>query len=69
MARIVVTPDHDTDVVLMDEHVSSVHLESELSSRQVAQRLAWAVEDAEATARAEAGASFPSTSKPARAHA
>jgi hypothetical protein len=49
MARIIVTPDEQSDVVLFDEHVYPIHLENQLSSLQVAERLAWAVEDAEAT--------------------
>jgi hypothetical protein len=48
MARIIVTPDEQTDVVLLDEHLYPVHLDNELSSLQVAERLAWAVNDAEA---------------------
>jgi hypothetical protein len=50
MARIIVTPDDHSDVVLLDEHVYPVHLENKLSSLQVVERLAWAVEDAEAGA-------------------
>jgi hypothetical protein len=53
MARIIVTPDEQSDVVLLDEHVYPVHLDNELSSLQVAERLAWAVNDAEATERRE----------------
>ena len=49
MARIIVTPDERNDVVLLDERVYPVHLENKLSSMQVIERLAWAVEDAEAT--------------------
>jgi hypothetical protein len=49
MARIIVTPDGQSDVVLLDEHVYPVHLDNELSSLQVAERLAWAVKDAEAS--------------------
>jgi Trp operon repressor len=52
MARIIVTPDEHNDVVLLDENVYPVHLDNEISSRQVAERLAWAVSDAEATERA-----------------
>jgi hypothetical protein len=48
MARIIVTPDEQSDVVLLDEQVYPVHLENKLSSLQVIERLAWAVEDAEA---------------------
>ena len=53
MARIIVTPDEQSDVVLFDEHVYPVHLDNQLSSLQVAERLAWAVSDAEATERHE----------------
>jgi hypothetical protein len=48
MARIIVTPDEQSDVVLLDEHVYPIHLENKLSSLQVIERLAWAVDDAEA---------------------
>jgi D-serine deaminase-like pyridoxal phosphate-dependent protein len=51
MARIIVTPDEQSDLVLLDENVYPVHLDNELSSRQVAERLAWAVSDAEAAER------------------
>jgi hypothetical protein len=47
MARVIVTPD-ETDVVLLEESVYPVHLENKLSSLQVIERLAWAVDDAEA---------------------
>jgi hypothetical protein len=53
MARIIVTPDDQSDVVLLDEHVYAVHLDNKLSSLQVAERLAWAVKDAEATEQGE----------------
>jgi len=49
MARIIVTPDEQRDVVLLDENVYPVHLDNELSSWQVIERLAWAVHDAEST--------------------
>jgi len=49
MARIIVTPDEQSDVVLLEEHLYPVHLDNELSSRQVAERVAWAVRDAEAS--------------------
>jgi hypothetical protein len=52
MARVIVTPDEETDVVLLDERVYPVHLENRLSSLQVIERLAWAVDDAEASADA-----------------
>jgi hypothetical protein len=48
MARIIVTPDEQSDQVPLDEHVYPIHLENKLSSPQVIERLAWAVEDAEA---------------------
>jgi hypothetical protein len=48
MARVIVTPDEQSDVVLFDENVYPIHLQNQLSSLQVAERLAWAVEDAEA---------------------
>ena len=51
MARIIVTPDEQSDVVLFDENVYPIHLDNQLSSLQVAERLAWAVSDAEATER------------------
>jgi hypothetical protein len=49
MARIIVTPDERNDVVLLDERIYPIHLENKLSSMQMIERLAWAVEDAEAT--------------------
>lgn len=49
MARIIVTPDEHSDVVLLDERIYPVHPDNELSSLQVVERLAWAVHDAEAT--------------------
>lgn len=49
MARIIVTPDERSDIVLLDEHVYPVHLDNKRSSLQVAERLAWAVKDAEAS--------------------
>lgn len=51
MARIIVTPDEQSDVILLDEHLYPVHLDNELSSLQVAERLAWAISDAEASER------------------
>jgi hypothetical protein len=60
MARIIVTPDEQSDVVLFDEHIYPVHLDNKLSSLQVAERLAWAVSDAEATERrSQLGRSYP----------
>jgi ABC-type enterochelin transport system ATPase subunit len=54
MARIIVTPDDKTDVVLLDERVNPIHLRNEFSSMQVIERLAWAVEDADATSETPA---------------
>jgi hypothetical protein len=54
MARIIVTPDERNDVVLLDERIYPIHLENKLSSMQMIERLAWAVEDAEATRPHEA---------------
>jgi hypothetical protein len=51
MARVIVTPDEETSVVLLDERVYPVHLENRVSSLQVIERLAWAVDDAEASKR------------------
>jgi hypothetical protein len=51
MARIIVTPDKQSDVVLFDERVQPIHLENRFSSLQVIERLAWAVQDAEAAER------------------
>lgn len=53
MARIIVTPDEQSDVVLFDENIYPVHLDNELSSLQMAERLAWAVHDAETAERRE----------------
>lgn len=46
MARVLVTDDAGTQV-LWEEHVKRVHLDDEHSGRQVVQRLAWAVADAD----------------------
>jgi hypothetical protein len=53
MARIIVTPDEQSDLILLDENVYPVHLDNELSSMQIAERLAWAVSDAEVAERRE----------------
>jgi hypothetical protein len=50
MPRVVVTTEHserDPKTVLLDEQVHAVHLASELSARQLLQRLQWAITDAE----------------------
>ncbi len=46
MARVLVTDDAG-ERVLLNEHVQRVHLDDEHSGRQVAERIAWAVADAE----------------------
>jgi len=46
MARVLVTDDSG-ERVLWDEEVRRVHFEDEHSGRQVVERLAWAVADAE----------------------
>ena len=53
MARVIVTPDDESDVVLLDERGYPVHLENRISSLQVIERLAWAVDDAEASRQPE----------------
>ena len=55
MARIIVTPDEQSDVVLLDERIYPIHLENKLSSLQMIERLAWAVKDAEATPSEDRG--------------
>jgi hypothetical protein len=65
MARIIVTPDDQTDVVLLDERVNPIHLRNEFSSMQVIERLAWAVEDADAPARRPPVTGSPSASRAA----
>jgi hypothetical protein len=51
MPRIIVTTDpcqqRDDAPVLLDEHVRSVHLSSELAAAQLVERIAWAISDAE----------------------
>jgi len=51
MARVIVVPDpsytRDSETVLMDERVVPEHLDSELSSKQFIERIAWAISDAE----------------------
>ena len=51
MPRIIVTTDpsqqSDDVPVLLDEHVHSVHLSSDLAAAQLVERIAWAVSDAE----------------------
>ncbi len=60
MARIIVTADTVLDArrragadppVLLDERISSIHLGDEHAAEQLVERLAWAVDDAEAAER------------------
>jgi hypothetical protein len=54
MPRIIVTTDplEQSDApVLLDERVDSLHLSDEHAAEQLIERLAWAVNDAEATQR------------------
>ena len=55
MPRIIVTTDpsrrRDDAPVLLDEHVHSVHLSSDLAATQLVERIAWAVSDAELAER------------------
>jgi len=56
MPRIIVTtdPSQQRDApVLLDEHVHSVHLSSDLAAAQLVERIAWAVSDAERAERGE----------------
>ncbi len=49
MPRVIVTTDsteNDTPVML-DEQVGAVHVHNEHTSRQLLERLVWAIEDAE----------------------
>jgi hypothetical protein len=56
MPRIIVTTDssqqRDDAPVLLEEHVRSVHLSSDLAAAQLVERIAWAVSDAERAERA-----------------
>lgn len=56
MPRIIVTTDAtaDTAPVLLDERVSSIHLEDDHSAAQLIERLSWAITDAETVQRASA---------------
>jgi len=54
MARIIVTPDERSDVVLLEERIYPVHLDNRVSSLQMIERLAWAVNDAEASEQLDA---------------
>lgn len=64
MARIIVTADPDADLgsaasrgssnVLLDERVTSIHLQDGHAAGQLIERLTWAVGDAEQAERAAA---------------
>ena len=50
MPRVIVTtnlPPRGNPAVLLDEHLSTVHLASEHSAEQLVERLTWAIRDAE----------------------
>ena len=51
MARVIVVPDPsytmDSATVLMDERVAPEQLDSEHSERQLVERIAWAISDAQ----------------------
>jgi hypothetical protein len=56
MARIIVTADPKKDrvaPVLLDESVSSIHLDNDHNAAQLVQRLGWAISDAEDIQRTE----------------
>jgi hypothetical protein len=56
MPRIIVTTDPTTEhaaPVLLEERVSSIHLDNDHSAAQLIERLGWAIADAESTQRAE----------------
>jgi hypothetical protein len=59
MPRVIITTDHSTlphDIsVLLDEHVSSVHLSTDHAASQLIERIAWAITDAEDAERTAAG--------------
>ena len=51
MARVIIeTEQHPGEEprIVMDEHVSPIHLESDPGAAQFVERVAWAVQDAEA---------------------
>ncbi len=56
MPRIIVTTDPSQQrgaaPVLLNEHVRSVHLSSDLGAAQLVERIAWAIGDAEHAERA-----------------
>ena len=57
MARIIVTADpaaRSDAAVLLDETVQPVHLSSDHAARQLIERLAWALGDAEELERSDA---------------
>ena len=60
MPRVmVISEEHSGASVLLDEHVSSVHLDSEHSAWQFVERLGWAISDAEDGERVQQPRSGP----------
>ena len=54
MPRVIVTtnlPASGNPAVLLDEHLSTVHLASDHAAAQLVERLAWAINDAEQAER------------------
>jgi hypothetical protein len=54
MPRVIVTtnlPPAGNAAVLLDEHISSVHLSSDHAASQLVERLSWAIRDAEQAER------------------
>ena len=53
MPRVTVTTDDPKsgEVVLLEESIELIHLESQLASRQLLERVRWALKDADALVR------------------
>lgn len=54
MARVIIETERrsgEEPQIVMDEHVSPIHLESDPGAAQFVERVAWAVQDAEASER------------------
>ncbi len=72
MPRVIVTtnlPPAGQAPVLLDEHVSTVHLSSEHSAAQLIERLTWAVRDAEEAELRRIARPLLSEQAAARSHA
>jgi len=68
MPRVIITtnlPPSGEAPVLLDEHLSTVHLSSDHSAAQLIERLSWAVRDAEEAERRRV-ATRPGTRRAAR---